>query len=396
MKQILALPILYYLRFFAQAQIFKLKLLNPKLKIIGVTGSAGKTSTIAAIEAVLSPKFKVKTTAGSNSESGIPLSLLNIPITGYTPIDWLRYLLLVPLKLFTYHPHLDILIIEMGIDSPKSPQNMDYLLSIVKPDIGIFLNVTSVHLMNFASLNQIALEKSKLVNSIPVAIANLSDPLVNQYTHNPSVIPMTPLKIKIKNQPLPDIYYSSFGAAAAVAKLFNLSQQSTIDHLQSNFHLPPGRSSILPALNHSLIIDSSYNSSPLATSEMLKFLKTFTSPRLAILGDMRELGSATKDEHLKLYQLAIKSADQIISVGPETQKYFGGEATKFLYWWQALEYIKQHLPAHSTILIKGSQNTIYLEELVKGLLLKKSDSKKLCRQSPYWLTIKNNFHRSTP
>ncbi len=284
----------------------------------------------------------------------------------------------------------------MGIDGPLPPKNMDYLLSIVKPDVGIFLNVTPVHLMNFTSLDQIAQEKAKLVNSVPVAIANLSDPLVNQYTQNPSTVPIKPIHIKLTNYLLPDIYQNSFGAVIAIAKIFGLNQSLAVNHLRSNFHLPPGRSSILPAIKQSLIIDSSYNSSPLATSEMLSFLSKFKSPKIAILGDMRELGPATKDEHLKLYQLALKFADQIISIGPQTTKYFGPKAVKFTYWWQALEYIKANLPPKSTILVKGSQNTIYLEELVKGLLAKKSDTRQLCRQSPYWQTIKNNFRRSIP
>jgi UDP-N-acetylmuramoyl-tripeptide--D-alanyl-D-alanine ligase len=129
---------------------------------------------------------------------------------------------------------------------------------------------------------------------------------------------------------------------------------------------------------------------------MLKLLATYPSPRLAVLGDMRELGPAAAGEHLKLYQLAQKSADTIVSIGPETKKYFGSSAIKFDFWWQAADYLKKNLPAHSTVLIKGSQNTIFLEELVKELLQNKSDSSKLCRQSPYWLKLKSRFRRSNP
>ena len=63
----------------------------------------------------------------------------------------------------------------MGVDSPTWPKNMDYLLSIVKPNIAIFLNVSSVHLMNFKSLDEIAQEKAKLINSAKTAIINDQD-----------------------------------------------------------------------------------------------------------------------------------------------------------------------------------------------------------------------------
>ena len=284
----------------------------------------------------------------------------------------------------------------MGIDSAKSPKNMSYLLSIVKPDIGIFLNVTSVHLENFSSLDKIAEEKAKLVNTAKIAIINKSDPLVKKYTKNKNTLAIMPLKIDIPNFFLPDIYNISLGAALAVAKTINLETSIAINNLKNNFQLPPGRSSILKGLNNSTLIDSSYNSSPLATAEMLNFLSSYPSPKIALLGDMRELGAASELAHQNLYKTALKSADQIISVGPETSRYFGPKAKKFLYWWQAADYLKNNLPENSTILIKGSQNTIFLEELVKELIPTNKlkyylTNQLICRQSPYWLKTKTIF-----
>jgi UDP-N-acetylmuramyl pentapeptide synthase len=106
---------------------------------------------------------------------------------------------------------------------------------------------------------------------------------------------------------------------------------------------------------------------------------------------MRELGNSSKEEHQKIYDLATKSADLIISVGPETTKYFDDKSKKFTYWWQAAKFLKDQIKGEETILVKGSQNTIFLEELVKSILKNPSDSKKLCRQSPYWLKVKAKF-----
>ena len=78
MKKFFSNFVLYYLRFFAKLKLAKI---NPI--VIGVTGSAGKTSCVAAIEAILKTKFKVKTTGAANSESGIPLEILGLKMNDY-------------------------------------------------------------------------------------------------------------------------------------------------------------------------------------------------------------------------------------------------------------------------------------------------------------------------
>jgi len=108
---------------------------------------------------------------------------------------------------------------------------------------------------------------------------------------------------------------------------------------------------------------------------------------------MRELGKSSQKEHQKIYDLAIKSADLIISIGPETKKYFGPKSHKFIYWWEAANFLKSQIKGDETILVKGSQNTIYLEELVKSILKNPSDSTKICRQSVYWINLKNKFKK---
>lgn len=395
MKKNISNFVLGYLKFFAKLQLSKVrfiqKLKHRQLDIVGITGSAGKSSTLIACQAVLSPQLKVKTNNNYNSESGLPLSLLNIRIKSYSVFSWFKIILLTPLKyLFNWQTY-DVLILEMGIDSATWPKNMDYLLSIVQPNIAIFLNVGSVHLNKFESLDQIAQEKAKLANTAKVAIINSQDKLVKKYTTNKNIINLTPTKIKFTNFYLPDIYQVGFGAALSLAQIFNIKYQQAIINLQANFSLPPSRSSILDGINHTTLIDSSYNSSSFACIEMLNFLNTFKTKRIAILGDMLELGTATHEEHQKIYDAALKSADLIISVGPETKKYFGDQAQKFDYWWQATDFIKTQITGGETILIKGSQNTIFLEEIVKSLLENPSYSSKLCRQSKYWLNTKSKF-----
>lgn len=395
MKKIISPLILSYLKFFAKIQLAKIRLIqkikNKQLDIIGITGSAGKTSTLLACQSVLSPYLKIKTNDGYNSESGLPLSIIGLKITNYNFFSWLKIILLCPIKILINWQTYDVLILEMGIDSATWPKNMDYLLSVVTPNIAIFLNTNSVHLLNFSSLDQIAQEKAKLVNLAKIAIINIQDKLVKKYTTNKNIIEIIPTKIKFDGFYLPDIYQISFGAALSLTRIFNINYKEAIKNIQTNFSLPPSRSSILKGIKNITIIDSSYNSSPFACSELIKFLTTFKTKKIAILGDMRELGGSSQEEHQKIYQLAIKSADLIISIGPETKKYFGDKANKFDNWWTALDFLKKQIKGDETILVKGSQNTIYLEELIKSILKNPSDSTKLCRQSPYWLNTKNKF-----
>ena len=398
MKQNISLFILYYFRFFAKLQLSKVKFLQKikgkQLDIIGITGSAGKSSALIACQSVFPSKYKVKTNNNCNSESGLPLSLLGLKLNDYNFLAWLAMIILSPIKYLINWQSYDILILEMGIDSASWPKNMDYLLSVVKPNIAIFLNVSPVHMLNFDSLDQIAQEKAKLVNQAKVAIINNQDKLVKKYTQTKNIINIIPTKIKFQNFYLPNVYQISFGAAMSLAQIFNIKSNDAIKNIQENFTLPPSRSSILEGIKNTTIIDSSYNSSPIACAELLKFLSSFKGKKIAVLGDMRELGNSTPDEHLKIYDQALKSADLIISVGPQTQKYFGNKSKKFNNWWTAAEFIKDQIQGGETILIKGSQNTIFLEELVKSILKNPSDSSKLCRQSKYWIKTKSNYRSS--
>ncbi|MFA5894489.1 MAG: hypothetical protein WC851_01820 [Candidatus Shapirobacteria bacterium] len=420
MKNSLSSLILNYLRFFASLQLSKIrqiqKIKGKKFSIVGITGSAGKSSTINACQAVLQDYLIVKTTAGSNSESGIPLNILGIKVSSFTPVDWLKYCVLAPWQLLANWHSCDVYLVEMGIDSPLPPKNMDYLLKIVKPDIGIFLNVNLTHSQEFEKtlssnikgdqktskvIELIGAEKAKLVNSIPstgYALINTTDPTVlkTTLTLRAQKIILKPVHLDFKGYAPPADFDISISAATNLAKLFNISLDQAKESLQKNLVLPPSRSSLLFGIHNSTIIDSSYNSSPLATTSMLNVLALHHSPKIAVLGDMRELGDEGAIAHQKLYQHATKVADTIISVGPETQKFFGPKALKFQFWWQASEYLLAHteLLKDATILVKGSQNTIYLEELVKELLANKSDKTNICRQSPYWLELKNKFRKS--
>lgn len=359
MKKFFSNLVLYYLRFWAK---LKLAQINPT--VIGVTGSAGKTSCVAAIEAILSTKFKVKTTGAANSESGIPLSILDLKMTDYSLFDWIRVMLLAP---FFATKKCDFFVAEMGIDSLEPPKNMEYLLTIVQPKIGVFLNALPVHTQQMKNIQNIFDEKSKLIKSLPADGTAIINSEYNIETKAKVI------KFKDDGTPIPP--------ALAVGQIFGINKMP-------KFELPAGRGRIFDGINDSKIIDQSYNSSPIPTANALKKLKEFKiARRIAVLGDMRELGDLAEAEHNKLSKIAYENADFVITVGPLTKKYFLKSPKlvgQFDNFYQAGKFLQTFIKKGDVILFKGSQNTIFLEGAVEMCLKNKSDAAKLCRRGKFW------------
>ena len=335
MKRIVASFLLNYFRWLAKIQ---LKKVSPT--IIGITGSAGKTSTLQACEAILTDHFDTKVSHKANSESGIPLNILDLHPHTYSPLEWFTFALRAPLHILLLWPSFKIYVVEMGIDGPSEPKNMSYLLKILQPDVGIFLNVAPTHAETFDHLingnekdrraklvELIAAEKGKLITSLAAtdtAILNADEKLILQLQNQTKARVITfgkssastvqivsfktnksgtecefkyndkSCKIIINGHILPDSYSYTFAAAVAAGISQKLTLEQACVSLQKNFTVPPGRSSVIEGINGSTILDSSYNASTAPMLDMLELLDTTPAKRkLALLGDMRELGEVT-------------------------------------------------------------------------------------------------------
>ncbi len=187
MKKRFSWFVLWYLRFFARLQIKKLKPL-----IIGVGGASGKTSLSNFLQIILKSKYSVKQGKGKNSETGIPLDILGIQMNNYTNSEWLKVMLLAPLKILIDWRKYAVYIAEMGIDSPLEPKNMSYLLKIVTPEIGVLTNISLEHSVYFEPLiearddvvrkeeilNLTAQQEGLLLTAVPLngtAVLNIDD-----------------------------------------------------------------------------------------------------------------------------------------------------------------------------------------------------------------------------
>ena len=148
------------------------------------------------------------------------------------------------------------------------------------------------------------------------------------------------------------------------------------------------------------LLDDTYNASPVAMENSLKTLYSLeASCKIAVLGDMNELGDSSKLEHEKIGRLCDpKQLDLLITVGKLAKKHLAPIAEKngckvlsFDKSPEAGEFLESKGIKDTTILFKGSQGGIYLEEAIKPLLNNPADSQKLVRQSETWLKKKQQF-----
>lgn len=440
MKKYLVLFVLWYLRFFAKLQIRKI---NPL--IIGVGGASGKTSISNFLYIILNKKYKVKQGRGKNSETGIPLDILRINIKNYSNSDWLSALIQAPIKLITDWEKYDVYIAEMGIDSPLEPKNMSYLLKIIKPKIGVLTNISLEHSVYFDPLVQnnnlkqreenilklTAEQESLLLRSIDkngTAVLNIDDDNISKvkpdikantitvsrknksadfYIENVKnfvdqfVVQFTfkskKYTLKIQN-PLPVHFAYSFVLSIAIANACQIPIDESIKSLQNDFFLPPGRMSVFKGIKNTVIFDSSYNNATLTPIlDLLSFIKEIGKQRrrIGIIGDMRELGTMSKALHEEVANKILDTLDIAILIGPLSSQYIVPVLKRkdfkyysFQNFTSSKKTILEIIKPKDMILVKGSQNTLFLERAVEMLLNNNSDIKKLCRRGDHWDRIR--------
>jgi len=431
MKKFSSKIFLWYLRMAAKIQLKKMK-----ATIIGIGGSAGKTSLCRILETILKEKYKVKASRGLNSETGIPLSILKLPPKDYSFFDWLRIIFLIPLRLIFDWEKYDFCISEMAIDRPN---DMEYLLKIVKPKIATLTNITMEHSENFDKLlkkNEKNREKKildliekeeglllKSLSSNSIAVLNIDDQRIANLQNKIKAKKITisqenknadffAKKIKIspeifemeiihKNKsyflklkrPLSRAYIYTILLAIAIANVCNVKIEDSIKTIEKKFKLPPGRLSLFEGIKNTIIIDSSYNAQPIAMIDALDFLSNLgrNKRKVAILGDMRELGKESEKMHQIVANEIIKNVDFPILIGPLMKKYVVPILKKekkdyksFNNFTEAKDFILNSIKENDIILVKGSQNTLLLERVVEMLLKDKKDIEKLCRRKSSW------------
>ena len=409
----------FYLRITAS-----LFLLRYKPKIIGITGSVGKSSTKEAIYTVLSAKFKVRRSLSSyNNEIGVPLTIIGEESKGAHILAWMVVFFKAIGNLIYDKDYPEVIVLEMGVDKPR---DLEYLLSFIKPKIAVITSIGAAHLEKMNSEQEIFKEKAKLVLTLPkkgVAILNFDDPrlrelglqiknkvifygLSNQANMYASEIrhEMTGMTFNLNyaGSVIP-VSITSLGvgqvhaalAACSVATILGMDVVSASNELKKIKGLK-GSLKLLSGKNETRILDDSYNSNPISASSSLKaaagIKESLGANRLiAILGNMLELGKTSRRAHINLGREAAEMVDMVIAVGTEAKNIYSGAEENLsgsALWFAnskvAAKKILAIIKPGDLILIKGSQGD-RMEKVSEVLLKNKSDIKHLPRMSGLWL-----------
>lgn len=422
MHQFLKQKLKIYLAWITKKVIAKY---NPK--IVGITGSVGKTSVKEAVYVALNQKFRVRRSERNyNNEFGLPLAVIGAKSPEGSALGWL-YVLAKGLSLVLFSQRYpEVLVLEMGIDRPN---DMDYLLSLAKPNVAVVTTIGMSHYQFFSSLVEIEHEKGKIVEAVGpdgfVVLNADNEPALRQRSKTQSkvitygrdveatvsldnleenltskVSTRMTLKYQGESQELSipavgQTHVSAVLAGIAVAKALGV-EQSLLGKGMLNYRPAPSRLNVIGGIKHSVIIDDSYNAAPDSMNEALSLLKRMPNDhKMAILGSMLELGGMSEEEHVKIGKLVAEiKPDHLITIGEEgkiiadSAKNSGMSPDKVLEFDTADEARKTAqnlLEPDSVILVKGSQG-VRTEKIVKEIMAEPMRAGELvCRQYGAWL-----------
>ncbi len=420
MKKLLKFMIASVLALLARAVVHRY---HPR--IVMVTGSVGKTSTKDAVAAVLSARFLVRKSEKSfNSEFGVPFTILGADNPWGDPFAWVSLVKRSLALLVLPNQYPNMLVLEVGADRPG---DLARILRIATPAAVVVTQLPDVpvHVEAYASPEAVREEEFSPAYALPAGApliisaddlyaldaARRSPARVISYgvAENASVRVSsivfsemegvvtgmsadvteegTSSKISVKGS-VGEVQILPVAAALAVAVAFDIPRARAIEALEA-YEPPPGRGRLLTGKGDSIIIDDSYNSSPVAVEHALKALKAFphAKRRIAVLGDMLELGRYSVTEHERIARVAGESADVIVTVGIRARAFAAvpkkAEVVQFDNARAAAVALRDVVESGDVILVKGSQS-VRMERIVKALLNDRADAARLVRQEKKW------------
>lgn len=403
-----------------ERQVKRLRANNDFL-IVAVGGSVGKTSTKLAIAKTLGVSKKVICQDGNyNDRLTVPLvlfsetqpSIFNIPA-------WVS-LLFRTNKISRQGFSYDVAVLELGTDGPGQMEQFAYL----KPDLYVLSSIAPEHMEYFGSLDAVAKEELQplkfaihsLVNIDDSPVKYLSDKAYASYGFSSEadyrILDTTQrdflgqrVTIQLASGQKIDAEVSALGkqgaklvlAAAAAAHQIGVAPKDIVKGLQL-IRPVAGRMQILSGIKNSVLIDDTYNASPLAVKAALDVLYSSNArQKIAILGTMNEMGEGSAHMHEEVGEYCDPTRlDTVVTIGNQAALYTahaaaqkGCKVVSFLNPYEAGDWVRDNIKEKAVVLAKGSQNGVFAEEALKTLLARKSDEKKLVRQSNYWMNIKH-------
>ncbi len=338
------------------------------IPVLGITGSNGKTTTKELVGAVLSKKFNLLITSGNfNNHIGVPLTLL---------------------KMNEKHRFA---VIEMGASNPK---DITELVEIAAPTHGIITNIGAAHLEGFGSLMGVIKTKKELYDYLAenngVVFYNNEDEILNnilpantennEYGTKEGVIkgelkeltPFVRFRWNFKSSYSSPILttklvgkynFTNFLAAACIGKYFKVDNDKISKALE-NYTPTNNRSQVTKIGTNTYIVDC-YNANPTSMLSALESFAEISHPnKIAILGDMLELGAFSKSEHQKIIDYLVENKINALLVGAEFQK----TETTFKTFKNVEELVnfKNKNQLEETLILLKASRGIRLEQFLEG------------------------------
>jgi UDP-N-acetylmuramoyl-tripeptide--D-alanyl-D-alanine ligase len=403
-----------------------------KPRIIAITGSVGKTSTKDAIFTALTPFVHLRKSDKSfNSELGIPLTVLGLPNAWGNPLGWLANIIRGALTVLGRSSYPDWLILEVGADRPG---DISRAMEWITPDVSVLTRLPDVpvHVEYFKSPEQVIEEKLELAKGLKpsgILVANQDDPAMRGLKERFSAARLVTygeegdadifashyevlyeagkpvgisFRVDIEGSSLPVRLSGAIGkqfmypalAALAVASSLGFNALKSIEALAA--HEPSrGRMRLLDGIKNTIIIDDTYNSSPVAVHEALKALHSLkiAGRKIAVLGDMLELGHYSVGEHKQVGQMAAKHADVLVTVGLRARGIAEGALSsgfpennihQFDTSKEAGSFLQNFIAEDDAVLVKGSQG-IRTERVIEEIMANPDrKAELLVRQEEEW------------
>ena len=391
--------------------------------VVAVAGSVGKTSTKLAVARLLEATgTKVQSQEGNyNDRVSVPLVFFGETMPSlFNVFAWAGVLRRMSRQVNQPYPY-DVVVVELGTDGPGQLKDFAY----IQPDSTVVSAISPEHMLQFGTLDAVAEEELVVAEYAKRLLVNIAD-IDPKYLEGLKYVSYgvevnadyraTQTGVRgVTGQTLavslPDgselqveTAYSGKQGATIVLAAIAVADMLGVEHQQMSSaaaSLQPfaGRLQVLEGTNGSTLIDDTYNSSPLATKAALDVLyQADAKQKIAILGDMNELGDSSADEHRDLGAYCrADELDYVITIGVKSRddlapaaEAAGCRVKSFTSPVEAGKFVRAIIAPGALILAKGSQNGVFAEEAVKQLLKHPDDTSKLVRQSEEWLRKKTD------
>ncbi|MBR2311438.1 MAG: UDP-N-acetylmuramoyl-tripeptide--D-alanyl-D-alanine ligase [Oscillospiraceae bacterium] len=314
----------------ALGRIAKQERLRLGIKVVGITGSVGKTTTKEMVAAVLGESFKTgKTPVNHNNDIGLPMTILALP------------------------EDTQVAVLEMGMNHFRE---IAYLSDIAKPDVAVIVNIGTMHIEHLGSQEGILQAKLEILEGMEAGgcvVLNGDDPLLwNQHKKLTQAVyfgvnnaasavrgeyvagadnmltfnacyegDILEIRLPVEGEH----YVLDALAAVAVGLIFKVPKGKICNAL-GNFQNAEGRQQIFTEGSYTIIKDC-YNAGPESMAAALNVLSGKKGRKIAVLGDMLELGTCAQAEHYKVGRIAAEKADVLLAYGPNSSKMLKGAIT---------------------------------------------------------------------